>query len=138
MTGLFRRRCLTDHIVVGLVVSPWTAVIVGAAAILTATFGRAEITADPRRLRLRSWMLGIPFKRIPLDDIAAVHTEQIDPMRWGGWGYRVEPARSSLVLHSGPGLVVERRNGTLFAVTLGDPETPASLLTTLTQSVQAK
>jgi hypothetical protein len=127
--------CLTlAAVAVGLVVDHWTGVILAAAAILTAAFARTEVTADQRGLRLRSWLLGFPFKRIPLDDIAEVHTEDIDPMRWGGWGYRVAPGRSALVLRSGPGLVVERRSGALFAVTLDDPDTPASLLTALARS----
>lgn len=123
-------------VVVGLVIEPWTGVILAAAAILTAAFGRTEVTADHRGFRLRSWMLRIPFRRIPLEDIAEVHTEYIDPMRWGGWGYRVAPGRSALVLHAGPGLVIERSNGNLFAVTLTDPETPAGLLTALAVSVR--
>lgn len=54
-----------------------------------------------------------------------------------GWlGYRVAPGRSALVLHAGPGLVIERRNGNLFAVTLTDPETPAGLLTALARPVR--
>lgn len=123
-------------LVVGLVVEPLTGVVLGLGAVLAAAFGRTEITADRRGLRLRSWMLGIPFKHIALADIADVHSEHIDPMRWGGWGYRVAPGRSALVLHAGPGLVVERGNGGVFAVTVDDPETPASLLTALVRSAR--
>ena len=55
----------------------------------------------------------------------------IVPMEWGGWGYRVLPGRSAIVVAGGPGIVVQRTNGTLFAVTLPEPELPAALLTTL-------
>ena len=38
---------------------------------------------------------------------------------------------SAVVLTSGPAIVVERHNGTLFAVTVPQPDLPAALLTTL-------
>jgi len=123
-------------VLVGVTVTLWSGGIVAAAAVVTAAFGRIDVTADRRGLRLRSSLLGIPFKRIPLADIAAARSERIDPMQWGGWGYRVTPGRAALVLHPGPGLVVERRSGAMFAVTLADPDTPARLLTALTRATQ--
>ncbi|HQX36543.1 MAG TPA: hypothetical protein PLA13_09335, partial [Microbacteriaceae bacterium] len=52
----------------------------------------------------------------------------IDPMGWGGWGYRVTPGRSAIVLRTGPGLVITQRDQKQFAISLDAPEAPASLL----------
>jgi len=46
------------------------------------------------------------------------------PSEWGGWGYRIMPGRSAIVLRSGPGLVVTTTSGTQFAISLADPQTP--------------
>jgi hypothetical protein len=93
--------------------------------------GEVRVTADRRGLRLTTGVLGVPVKRIPLADITAATAGHIDPMSWGGWGYRVTPGRSALVLRAGPGLVVDLRDGRRFAVTMDDPQTPAALLNAL-------
>ncbi|MEU4422418.1 DUF1648 domain-containing protein [Actinoplanes sp. NPDC024001] len=98
-------------------------------------FGRIRVTADRRGLRLVTGLFGVPVKRIPLGDIAGAEVAEIDPMAWGGWGYRVTPGRSALVLRAGPGLVLQLRDGRRFAVTLDDPQTPAALLNALLNRV---
>ena len=50
---------------------------------------------------------------------------------WGGWGYRVNPGRTAIVVSGRRGILVERTNGTHFAVTVPDPELAVALLTTL-------
>ncbi|MGA5303786.1 DUF1648 domain-containing protein [Nucisporomicrobium flavum] len=99
-----------------------------AAALL---FARVRVTADRRGLRLVAGLVGVPVKRIALADIDSAEPARIAPMEWGGWGYRVAPGRSALVLRSGPGLVLRLRDGRRFAVTLDEPEVPAALLTAL-------
>lgn len=94
-------------------------------------FGRITVTADHRGLRLAAGLIGVPVKHIPLADITTATAEDINPIEWGGWGYRVTPGRSALVLRGGPGLVIYRRDGRRFAVTLDDPQVPADLLTAL-------
>jgi hypothetical protein len=93
--------------------------------------GEVRVTVDRRGLRLVAGLIGLPLKRIPLAAIVSASAAQIDPMAWGGWGYRVKPGRSALVLRAGPGLVLHLADGRRFAVTLDDPETPAALLTAL-------
>ena len=101
------------------------------AAGICLTFARLRVSVDRRGLRVVSSLLRLPIKQIALDQVASARAETIRPLEWGGWGYRILPGRSAVVLTSGPGIVVERRNGTLFAVTVPDPELPAALLTTL-------
>ena len=94
-------------------------------------FGEVRVTADRRGLRLTAGLLGVPVRHIPLSDVVAAGTERIEPMAWGGWGYRMTPGRSALVLRAGPGLVLDLRDGRRFAVTMDDPQPAAALLTAL-------
>jgi len=94
-------------------------------------FARLRVSVDRRGLRVVSSLLRLPIKQIPLDQVASARVETIRPLEWGGWGYRVMPGRSAVILAGGPGIVVERRNGTLFAVTVPEAELPAALLSSL-------
>ena len=87
-----------------------------------------RVTIDHRGLRVTSLVLGIPIKRISLADIEAVEAAELEPMSWGGWGYRVMPGRSAIILRRGPGLVLTRRDQKQFAITLDEPEEPAGIL----------
>ena len=100
-------------------------------AAICLVFGRLRVSVDRRGLRVVSSLLRLPIKQIALDQIRSARAESIRPLEWGGWGYRVLPGRSAVVLTRGPGMVVERHNGTLFAVTVPEPELPAALLSTL-------
>jgi len=101
------------------------------AAGICLTFARLRVSVDRRGLRVVSSLLRLPIKQIALDQVASARAETIRPREWGGWGYRILPGRSAVVLTGGPGIVVERHNGTLFAVTVPEAELPAALLTTL-------
>ncbi|WP_250030742.1 DUF1648 domain-containing protein [Paractinoplanes maris] len=94
-------------------------------------FGQVRVTADRRGLRLTAGLVGLKFRTIPLSGIAGAEVAEIEPLEWGGWGYRVTPGRAALVLRRGPGLVLHLTDGRRFAVTLDDPGTPAALLTAL-------
>jgi len=104
--------------------------ILAVATLLCASFIRLRISVDWRGLRVVS-LFGIPMKRIPLDHVDVVEATDIRPMDWGGWGYRIMPGRSAVVLRSGPGLVVTSTSGKQFAITIDDPEEPAALLQAL-------
>ncbi|WP_127502471.1 DUF1648 domain-containing protein [Actinoplanes solisilvae] len=91
-------------------------------------FGRVRVTVDRRGVRLVAGLLDIPFKTVPLKDIVRADATEINPLEWGGWGYRITPGRSALVLRKGPGLVLYLTNGHLLAITMDDPRTPAALL----------
>lgn len=100
--------------------------------VLVAAFISLRVTADWRGLRVVSNVLHIPLKRIRLDQIAVVEAvDVLHPSQWGGWGYRVMPGRSALILKKGPGLIITTTAAMQFAITLPDPQTPASLLAAL-------
>ena len=105
--------------------------VMAVAIVLVASFVRLRVTADWRGLRVVSAIFRIPLKRIRLDTIAVVEAAELRPAEWGGWGYRIMPGRSAVILRKGPGLIVTTRSEKQFAISLDDPETPAALLATL-------
>ncbi len=111
-------------------------VILVVAAIGLAAFIRVRITVDWRGLRIVSLLLRIPLKRIPLDRIRRADAADLNPGEWGGWGYRILPGRSALILRRGPGMIVTTTDDRQFALTLRDPEVPVRLLNTLRASVE--
>ncbi|HEU4567283.1 MAG TPA: hypothetical protein VFR99_04550 [Marmoricola sp.] len=121
-------------VVLAVVVSPWLWIAAVPLALALAVFAQVRVHVDDRGLRLVSGLVRLPIKRISLEQIAHAGSEQIDPPQWGGWGYRVLPGRSALVLRAGPGLVLDLRDGRRFAVTLDDPDAPARLLAGLLAS----
>ncbi|MDY7527252.1 MULTISPECIES: hypothetical protein [unclassified Cryobacterium] len=112
------------------------AVVLLLLAVLMLGFARLRISVDWRGLKVVTWFLGIALKTIPLTDIESVHTNTLEPMHWGGWGYRFMPGRSAIILRTGPGVVVTLTNGKQFALSLNEPETPAALLSTLSTSAK--
>ena len=106
-------------------------VVMAVAIVLVASFVRLRVTADWRGLRVVSASFRIPLKRIRLDAIAVVEAAELRPAEWGGWGYRIMPGRSAVILRKGPGLIVTTKSEKQFAISLDDPETPAALLATL-------
>jgi hypothetical protein len=88
-------------------------------------------TVGPRGLTVRFGYLGAPRLRVPLERITAVRVEDVEPMRYGGWGYRMMPGVRAVVIRRGPGLRVERVGRPALVVTVDDADRGAALLTTL-------
>lgn len=110
----------------------WISVVtMGLSAVVVAMIAHMQVTVDWRGLRIVSTLGHIQLKRIPLEQIVSVEVTEIRPAEWGGWGYRVMPGRSAVVMGAGPGLIIATTAGKQFAVTVGDPGTAASLLLAL-------
>lgn len=71
---------------------------------------------------------GVPAKRIPLDRVKTVEAIDLEPAQWAGWGYRVVPGGSAVVLRRGDAIQVNMTNDRKFAVTVDDAATGTALL----------
>lgn len=99
--------------------------------VLLAVFARPYVTVDRRGLTV-SGVLPWPRIRIPLDRIEAADSRKINPLaEYGGWGYRIQPGRTGVIIRSGEGIVADLAGGRQFAVTVEDSATAAALLNTL-------
>ncbi len=116
--------------VLGVVLLVFSATPPGVAALVVAiavfVLSRVSLRVDASGVRI-GFAPGVRI-RVPLERIRQASAEDIRPLAWGGWGYRVRSGRRALVLRGGPGLVLDLRDGGRFAVTVDDPETPAALL----------
>ncbi|MFF2325296.1 MULTISPECIES: DUF1648 domain-containing protein [unclassified Streptomyces] len=129
-------------VVVGMVLlfaSGWVAalppLILGA---LLAVFARPYVVVDRRGITI-SGMLPWPRLKVPLDRIESATSRDINPLaEYGGWGYRIRPGRSGLMIRSGEGIVATLAGGRVFAVTVDDSATGAALLNTLIDRRQAE
>ena len=88
---------------------------------------RVRLTVDQRGVRLTSVFLGIPLMRIPLSDIEEISVETIDPLLWGGWGFRISAGRRAYITGRAPGIVVTRRGRSGAAVTIPRAEEAAAV-----------
>ena len=66
-----------------------------------------------------------PRRVIDLHDVTAVEVILLEPMQWGGWGYRWNPwaKATAAVIRKGPGIVLTMRDDRRFAVTVNDADT---------------
>lgn len=92
-----------------------------------------HVRIDEDGLTARS-ILGWPVFYVPAADISRVESRQISPFaEFGGWGIRWAPGQTALVLRTGEGLVITRKSGRVFAITLDESERAAATLASAAQ-----
>ncbi|KKI16972.1 MULTISPECIES: DUF1648 domain-containing protein [unclassified Leucobacter] len=115
----------------------WVLALVGAlvSALIIITIG-FRVRIDAAGLEARS-VLGWPVVRVRAADIDRVAASEINPLaEFGGWGFRWMPGRFGVVLRTGPGIVVTRRSGSIFGITVDDAETGAAVLAAAARSAR--
>lgn len=90
----------------------------------TLAFTHVRVCVDRECLEVRCGHIGLPRRRIPLDQVdSASLVPWISPRNWGGWGYRWRPEMgTAVVVRRGPGLVLDLGDGRRFTVTVDDAE----------------
>ncbi|MFF4171995.1 DUF1648 domain-containing protein [Streptomyces sp. NPDC001744] len=138
-------RALTALAVLALVAVPvvlllapwpaaWLALLGPVVGVPVLALARVRVAVDRRGLTVRPALVPRPRVRVPLDRVASASARDVDALAdFGGWGYRVRPGRTGVVLRSGEALVVRRDDGREFAVTVPDAGTAAALLNTLVE-----
>ncbi len=100
-------------------------VVILVLALVTSSF---RVRVDAQGLEARS-VAGWPTFRLPASEVASVQASEINPMaEFGGWGLRWAPGRFGIVMRGGEGIIATRKDGRIFAVTVDDAATAASVL----------
>jgi hypothetical protein len=97
-------------------------------------FTSIRVTADRNGIQIAYGMLHWPVQRVGLAEIHRATILQIEPMAWGGWGYRGSlrmTRRAAVVLRRGKGLKLELSGDRVFAITVDNAEEGASVLNDL-------
>jgi len=105
------------------------AVLAWVMAVLTVVLVRLRCSIDERGLSLQAWGRG-PSGTVPWSRVVEARAVLIRPLQWGGWGFRVIPARAGVVTRKGPGLVLTLTDGRRLGITVDEPLLPAGLVNT--------
>lgn len=65
---------------------------------------------------------GIPRGAVALRDIESAESIDINPLDFGGWGYRLRPNTLGLIVRGGPGIRVHRKTGRDVVISLAEPD----------------
>lgn len=93
---------------------------------LALAFSHVSVVVDHLGLRVRLAGL-VTVRRITLDEASYARPIDLEPTEWGGWGYRMVPGGSAVVLRRGDAIEIVLRNDRRFAVTVDDAAFGAAL-----------
>jgi hypothetical protein len=100
------------------------------AVVLFLAFRSVRVLIGAHGVRVSSGA-GWPQVTIPLASIAGTEAISLDPLRWGGWGYRGSlhlAGRAAWVLRRGPALRLDLTDGRSFAVTIDDADEASAVV----------
>jgi hypothetical protein len=92
------------------------------------TAASITVSVGPAGLKVRFGPFGWPVVRVAVADVTSVHVEDVEPLSYGGWGYRVMPGVRAVIVRRGPALRVGRAGRSDLIVTVDDAATAAAVL----------
>jgi hypothetical protein len=104
------------------------ALVVGFVAVIVMTFTSIRVAIGPAGLLIRFGPLGFPRLRVAAADIVEVRVEHVEPLAFGGWGYRVVPGTRAVVIRRGEAMRVVRRSAPDLVVTIDGARIAAGVL----------
>jgi hypothetical protein len=113
-------------LVLALVFPGWLLLAVAIGVLLALFLSHVRVVVNDLGMRVR--LAGMPVRRIGLEDMESTAAIDLEPAQWGGWGYRMAPGRTAVVLRAGDAIEVLLTTGRRFAVTVDDAATGAAVL----------
>lgn len=91
---------------------------------------RTRLTVSPDGVQAR---LGARYPRrvVPVASIVGAEAIDVIPLQWGGWGWRMTPKATALIVRRGEGVRLRLTSGRDLVVTVDDAATAASLINDL-------
>ncbi|UXY25962.1 hypothetical protein [Streptomyces sp. HUAS TT20] len=96
----------------------------------TLAFVHVDLKLDRECVEVRCGHMGVPRRRIPLDQVAgAEFAPMVTPRHWGGWGYRWRPEKgTAVVVRRGEGVVLRLWDGHTFTITVDNAESAVTAI----------
>ena len=107
-------------VLVVLFVDPIWTILMVAIAIVTVAFSSVRVEADEQGVTVDIGPFGWPRSHIPMEEITGAAAFDVQPMAYGGWGYRVRSGVRAFIIRSGPAVRIERSQGPDTLVTVDD------------------
>jgi hypothetical protein len=108
----------------------WTAVIPVAAGALAVVMLSARVVINDNGIRVAS--AGIPWLRVPLDEVRGASGSSINPfVDFGGFGMRYGRSKRGFVTRKGEALLLEQADGTKTYVSINHADQAAAVVNTL-------
>ena len=107
------------------------AAIMAISALPLLLFSAMRVQVDQDGLTVRSALLGFRFAKIKTEEVEQATVIDVEPMKWGGWGYRGSlklAGTAAVVLRRGPGVHIKLTGDRVFVVTLDNPRGAAAVL----------
>ncbi|GAA0534383.1 hypothetical protein GCM10011581_08020 [Saccharopolyspora subtropica] len=114
-----------------LLETPAAAMPLALAGVTCLALSSARVQIDERGVRTAFGPQRWPARRIHLDRITSARAEHRHALGAGGWGYRVLPASTAIMLRGGPCLVLRLTSGRDFVISVDHPERGAELVNAL-------
>jgi hypothetical protein len=97
-------------------------------ALVTANLMSIVVVVGPAGLTVRFGPAGFPRIRVRTADIVEVRVEHVEPLAFGGWGYRIVPGARAVIVRRGEGIRVVRRGAPDLVVTVDGAPAAAGAL----------
>ncbi|AYN30827.1 lipoprotein [Streptomyces albus] len=96
----------------------------------TLAFVHVAVKVDRDHLEIRCGHIGLPRRRIPLDQVVtADFVPTVTPRHWGGWGYRWRPEKgTAVIVRRGEGVMLMLGDGHIFTITVDDAESAVRII----------
>jgi hypothetical protein len=120
-------------VMVGIAIAIWSAVSLFLLLITIPVllFSEVRATVSERGVVVSLGWLGIPSWLVPLSAISGAEVEEVSPLAYGGWGYRVRPGVRGVIVRGGPSLRLHRNDRPDLVLTVEDAERGAGVLNAL-------
>ncbi|HIW60898.1 MAG TPA: DUF1648 domain-containing protein [Candidatus Stackebrandtia excrementipullorum] len=103
-------------------------IVLAAAGIAGSAFTSFTMLIGARGVLIRFGVLGWPVWRIGLDQIESATVQDRQALELGGWGLRITPYGTAVMLRSGECLVVKRHRRKPVYITVNDAASAAAVL----------
>jgi hypothetical protein len=118
-------------IVIGLATWSWSTVVLILLGMVVLVFAEVRVTVGHKGAVVSLGWLGIPSWTVPMSSISRAEVETVNPMAYGGWGYRLRPGVRAFVTRSGESLRLVRDDKADLVLTVDDASTGAGLLNSM-------
>ncbi len=98
---------------------------------LVLVFAEVRSTVAKRGVVVSLGWLGVPSWTVPMNTIERAEVEQVNPMAYGGWGYRLRPGVKAIVTRGGESLRLVRSDKADLVLTVDDAATGAGVINSM-------